>query len=250
MGRSKGIIVALLAAVALAVPQAVHADEHGLIVEAGVDKKLNKKLSLGLDAELRTRNDFRTVDRVSGGVGVRYKFTKWLKAEAGYEFLMYNNAEHLSCNEDGSYKHWRPSFYAPRHRFSFSLTADTDMDRVNVSIRERWQYTYRPEAQTTRYDFDDEAMEDCTVSGKGKNVLRSRIKFEYNIRHCKFTPSASMELYTTKSLEKTKLNVGCSYSLKKRHSFDLGYQFQLYNHSVAPEKVNTQHVTLGYNFKF
>ncbi len=250
MGRCKSIIPAAILAVALVCPVTSMADDSGLLVDAGVEKKINKTFSLNGSVELRTRNDFRTVDRVSVGVGARYKFTSWLKADVGYQLLIPNNSEKLTYNEDGSYNHWRPSFYAVRHRFAASLTGDVDLGRINVSLRERWQYTYRPEASTTRYDFDLEDWEDCTVRSKHTHVLRSRLKLEYNIPHTKLTPYVSAELYTSSSLEKTRFTVGASYTIKKRHSLDLGYRYQLYNSTVNPDECNTHHVTAGYTFKF
>ena len=130
------------------------------------------------------------------------------------------------------------------------VNGDVDLGRFNVALRERWQYTYRPEHSTTRYDFDNEYMEDCQVHAKGKHVLRSRLKLEYNIPHCKFTPAVSVEAYTGSSLEKTRFVVGGSYTHKKHHSFELGYHYQLYNHTVKPEAINTHHIVMGYAYKF
>ena len=46
------------------------ADDAGLIVSAGTSHKFNKKLTAGFDAEFRSRNNFRTAERVSLGVPV------------------------------------------------------------------------------------------------------------------------------------------------------------------------------------
>ena len=43
--------------------------ESGLLLEAEVEKKLSKKFSVALEADMRTRNDFKTMDRWSIGVG-------------------------------------------------------------------------------------------------------------------------------------------------------------------------------------
>ncbi len=249
MGRSKGIILALATAAAIAAPQAAQADDTGLILGAGVEEKLNKQVSINADAELRTRNDFQTIDHFVLGAGLKYKITPWLKADAGYQMLLNNNREHLTLHEDGSYNNWRLSYYGVRHRFYVSLTGDVNLGRFNLSLRERWAYTYRPEQSATRYDFDNEQMEQCIVKGKGKNVLRSRLKLEYNIPHCKFTPSLSAEVYTTRSLEKTKFTLGGSYTLRKHHQLEAGYVYQLHNTSVSTHP-DTHHIMLGYNYKF
>lgn len=234
---------------ALAMPVAVHADDSGLTLSVGVEEKLGKKASLEASAELRSRNNFRTVDHFVLGAGAKFKITRWLKADAGYQVLVNNNREHLSLHEDGSYNNWRESYYGVRHRFTASLTGDVDLGRFNVSLRERYQYTYRPERTVMRYDFDDGVMEDHVMHAKGKHVLRSRLKVDYNIPHCKFTPYMSAEVYTTGSLEKTKLGVGGTYTLKKHHQMEVGYYYQLHNHSVSTSP-DTHHLLLGYNYKF
>ena len=60
--------------------------EGGLILSAGAEKKVNKQLSVGVEADFRTRNDFKTVDRWSGSLGADYKLAKWLKADVGYVY--------------------------------------------------------------------------------------------------------------------------------------------------------------------
>ena len=47
--------------------------ESGLLLEAEAEKKLSKKFSVALEADMRTRNDFKTMDRWSIGVGGEYK---------------------------------------------------------------------------------------------------------------------------------------------------------------------------------
>ena len=251
MGRRKIILSLLLTAIATVAGYApAQADDTGLILDLGAEQKVSKHFSLGVVTELRTRNDFRTVDHFTLGVSGKYKITKWLKADAGYEVIVNNNREHLSKHADGKFNNWRPSYYGTRHRFTTSLTGDMDLGRFNISLRERYQYTYRPEVTTHRYDFDNEQMEPCIVEAKGKHILRSRLKLEYNIPHCKFTPSVSGEIYTDKSLEKTKFTLGGTYTLKKHHSLEMGYQYQLINHTVKHYNPDTHHIVLGYTYKF
>ena len=48
------------------------ADDAGLIASIGASHKFNKKLSVGAELEFRSRNDFRTADRVSLGADASY----------------------------------------------------------------------------------------------------------------------------------------------------------------------------------
>ena len=130
----------LLAALVLPALSWAGDDDAGLIVGVSVEKKLNKKASLSLETEFRSRNDFRTADRVNVGISGDYKLTKWLKADAGYQLLIDNNREKITYNpstvdEDGNevvnYNNWRPSYWGTRHRVFASLTGSYRLGRVD-----------------------------------------------------------------------------------------------------------------------
>ena len=95
--------------------------EGGLLLGAEANKKLSKELSISLEAELRTRNNFKTMDRWVVGLGAQYKLTNWLKADAGYKLLNTNFREDIDLKSSGAYNHWRPSYWGVKHRFYASL---------------------------------------------------------------------------------------------------------------------------------
>ena len=230
-------------------PTLSHADDAGLIASVGTSRKISKGLNAGFEAEFRSRNDFRTADRVSLGADVSYKLLPWLKAGAGYTLLIDNNREKITYQDDGvSYNNWRPSYWGLRHRFNVTLTASRKVQRVELSLRERWQYTYRPGKMVDNFDFDEGEWEDREVKGKGKNVLRSRLQLEWDIPKCKFDPFASVEFHTTRELEKTRFILGVNHTLKKKHSFKLYYRYQLSGSSI--DEPNIHMLGLGYTYKF
>ncbi len=252
MAGSKGkqlIANLLLVLFAALFPTLSHADDAGLITSIEASHKFSKKLSAGLEMEFRSRNNFRTADRVSLDANVSYKLLSWLKASAGYVLLIDNNREKLTFQDDGvSYNNWRPSYWGLRHRFNVALTASHKIQRVEVSLRERWQYTYRPSKMIDNFDFDEAEWEDHEVKGKGKNVLRSRLQLEWDIPKCKFDPFASVEFHTTRDLEKTRFVVGVAHSLKKKHEFKLYYRYQLTGSSS--DESNIHMLGMGYTYKF
>jgi len=222
-------------------------DDFGIWYSLGAQKKINDKLNVEAEAEFRTRNDSKTADRWTGALSVSYKILPWLKASGGYKLLYNNNREKITYNTNGDYNNWRPSFWGTRHRFHADLTASVNVGDFEFSLRERWQYTYRPEATTTRYDFDNSKWEDTTVSGKGKNVLRSRLQVEYDIPNCKITPYASVELYNAWSLDKTRYTLGADWKLTKQHVLGAYYRYQNINDDDDP---NGHVIGLSYKFKF
>jgi len=223
-------------------------DDFGMWYSVGAEKKIDKKFSVGAEVEFRTRNDSKTVDRWTGAIDASYKLLPWLKASAGYKFLYKNNKEKITYNSDGNYNNWRPSYWGNRHRFFADLTASVKTGDFEFSLRERWQYTYRPEATTTRYDFDNSKWEDTTVSGKGKNVLRSRLQVEYDIPNCKITPYANVELYNAWSIEKTRYTLGADWKLTKQHVLGAYYRYQSINDD--DDEPNGHIIGLSYKFKF
>lgn len=248
-GKGKQLIACLLVLCATLIPTPSLADDAGLVLSAEASHKFTKRLSASFEAEFRSRNDFRTADRVSIGPSVSYKVLPWLKASAGYNLLIDNNREKITYQDDGvSYNNWRPSYWSLRHRFNVSLTASHKVQRVEVSLRERWQYTYRPGKMIDNFDFDNGEWEDHEVRGKGKNVLRSRLQLEWDIPKCKFDPFASVEFHTTRDLEKTRFIVGVGHTIKKKHAFKAFYRYQLTG--SGSDEPNIHLLGLGYTYKF
>ena len=243
------VVTALLAVMSLT---ATAQTEGGLIAGAEVEKKVNKQLSVGFEAELRTRNDFKTMERWSLGLAASYKFNKWLKADAGYTLLNTNFREDISYKSSGAYNNWRPSYWGIRHRVHASLSGTYKFhNNLRLSLRERWQYTYRPEKTVTRWDFDNESWEDKVRAGKGKNQLRSRLQLEYDKKKALLTPYASVELYNSWAIEKIRYTVGTDINVTKSHTFNVFYRYQ--NMKNVEEDVydpDMHYIGVGYKFKF
>ncbi len=243
------LLAAMLLACIMALPSS--ADDSGLIVAAGVDKKVSKKLTVGAELEFRSRNNWRTADRLALSLDAQYKLLSWLKAGAGYELLVDNNPEKISYHTDGDLNNWRPSYWGTRHRLNATLTGTyTYKKRFSVSLRERYQFTCRPTHTTCRYDFDNAFWEDTDVNSRCKHVLRSRLKLEYDPRNCPVDPWASVEFFNALKLEKTRVQVGADYKIKKKHTLTLYYRYQAVNGDEDETETDMHMVGLGYNFKF
>ena len=246
-----------------AMAASAQSDDFGLWTSLEVQKKIDKKWSVGLEAEMRTRDDVKTVDRWSGGLDVSSKILKGLKVSAGYTFLWDNN-ERISYYEEGDKKvingavnagdpKKRAQYWGPRHRFSVSLTGEKSFGPWGFSLRERWQYTYRPEhtvAERWSYYDEDWDGEEHTYRGKGKNVLRSRFQIEYDKKNFALKPYANVELFNAWSLEKTRLTVGTDWELSKQHSLGAFYRYQIVNSNDFDDEVNRHILGLTYKFTF
>lgn len=249
----KTIIYRALAAAALlcAAPTAGATDgsDFGLWFDAGAEKKLGKQWSLSLDLGYRSRSDARITDRMSAGLAAEYKFTKWLKAGAGYDLLYDHREPKVTYHKkSGTVNKITPAYWGLRHRFHFDLTGDVDLGRFNFSLRERYQYTYRPVASQKKYDTDTQEWED--VKSKGNHLLRSRLQVEYNIKHCPVDPFASVELFHGKGgLQKTRYTGGLEWKITKQHALKLAYRYQA-THEDDDDEPDRHVVSLSYGFKF
>ena len=245
-------LAALLCVFHLSLLTASAQSEGGLLLGAEAEKKLDKKLSVSLEGELRTRNNFKTMDRWAFGVGVQYKLTKWLKADAGYKLLNTNFREDIDLKNNGAYNHWRPSYWGMKHRFYASLAGSYKFsNNIKLELRERWQYTYRPEKTVERWDFDNDTWEDKARTGKGKNQLRSRFEVSYDRKRALFTPFASVELYNSWGIEKIRYNIGTDLRLSKQHNLSIYYRYQDMKHVDADDyEPNMHYLGASYKFKF
>jgi opacity protein-like surface antigen len=237
-------------------------DDFGLDFSVEAEKKIDKQWSVSLEGELRRRDDAKTNDRWSIGLGVDYKIAKWVKASAGYS-LLYDNTKRIRYSDqedvdDGDFDEVGmpkkcAQYWAPRHRFNVSLTFDKKLfGDFRFSLRERWQYTWRPEHTVSeRWSYLDEAYDGKakTYGGSGKNVLRSRLQVEYDRKGLSLTPYANVEFWNAWKLQKTRYTVGLDWKLSKQHAVGAFYYYQKVNDDDDLEP-NRHLLGVSYKFKF
>lgn len=253
--RNLILVLALIPAMAFA------QDDFGTLISVSGEKKLSKTITLGMEAEMRTRDNMKTVDRWLGGVSVSYKLTSWLKMAASYQFL-YDNNERISYydEDDGKVKKGivnigdpkkRAQYWGPRHRFNLSLTGSYKIGNVGLSLRERWQYAYRPKHTVEeRWSFYDEDWdgEEHTYSAKGKHQLRSRLQATYKIKNFPATPYVNVEFFNAMDLEKTRINVGADWKINKKNEITTFYRYQTVHGDDS--EVDIHLIGLEYKVKF
>ena len=227
-------------------------DEFGMWYELGVEKKLSKRLTVDLGLEHRSRNNHQNVDRWSGSVGFDYKLTKWLKAGASYAYLYDYNPESYTYREkDGvtELNKRTQTYFGSRHRVNVSLTGSYDFGVVSASLRERWQYTYRPHVDNMRMDYQHEDLGyDYPVKGKGKNVWRNRLQLKYKTKKtCR--PYVSAESYVAKGLDKMRYTAGTEIKINKHNWIDAFYLFQK-TYDDDWDEGNRHVLGVGYTYKF
>ncbi len=267
------LLLATLCLLPLLSVNAQEKDDFGVWGTFEATKKINKKLKLDFEVELRTTDGFGDIERASAGVGATYKFTKWLRASAGYIF-MYNqyldekNIKEIAVDDNDAFLGYNynidHAYWTERHRFHITVAGEWKIGRVEFTLRERLQYTRTNSAYTdeTKYrweatDFDEngnllweftDKTEPEYKEPKNNLTLRSRLNAKWDIPKCKFTPFASAELYTRfdkwKGCDKMRYRIGTNYSINKDNSVSLYYLFE---HSTDSSEANTHAIGIGYS---
>ena len=155
-------IYGLVVVVLCIVPAFLHAQEKDFTTwaSAGFIYKVKPAFTLSGKLEWRTKDDLGKTDRWGLDVGGAYSVLPFLKVAAGYEIHYRNRGE-------ASWKF--------RHRYHFDGTLSTRVQRLKVSLRERFQHTFDSSGDEFRW--------------------RSRVKLAYDIPKCKIEPYASVEMY-------------------------------------------------------
>ena len=283
---------ALFFAVLLAFPLlGIHAqgDGVGLWTDVEGETKLSKGLGLSFDAGYRARDNFAASDRASVGVGLSYKnktLAPWLKVDAGYTFIYKNTPgkttiKYLTDGTTPKHMNVDAAYWGPRHRATASLTGSFKVGRFKLSLRERYQYTYRvaTTCQRTRYYYnplydlfkdinpdieewylnEDATDEDYSYMTDAKNPkhyhkLRSRFAASYDIRKSKFEPFAEVEAFndltSNFALEKMRYTIGTDYKLSKTSKLSLYYRYQSEFSDDDDDETGGHIVGLSYSFDF
>ena len=199
-------------------PGVVNTNDFRGRVEGSFEWEPIKDLSLEAGVQLRLNNDLGSVDCFHTSFGAEYEVCKYFSL--GAEYILING-----------YESDKKAWDMPRHRLNVNLTGSVKFGRVELSLRERLQTTFR--------------TDDVNVYEKPQNemILRSRLMAEYSIRHSKWTPYVLFELHNTLNAPKVVQNykefplsydnyitryragVGTKFRITRNHRLDFYYYF-------------------------
>ncbi len=251
-------------------------DNFGTWAELGIQKELSPYWDLGGEFEYRSQEK----DRFGIGVGVGYNPSKYFKLGASYNFLYSHKPEKMNKMEydEDELVGYRitQGYWTPRHRAGFNATGTVKLWKwLRISLRERYQFTYRPEQTIDRTDF--EISESFTPEGSyteryetpnpktreslSTHFLRSRLKLAYDRKKAHLCPFVSCELYNNLgggeefNLEKLRASIGADYKITSHHSVTVAYLLNWYIQDDAAHHFESLHkrlhvMNIGYNFKF
>ena len=142
--------------------------DMGAWISGGVDwSVIPKRVILSFDEEIRLKDNFSNPGKAYSNLSASFKLLPWLKAGTSYSFIMTKN----SAGE------WRA-----RHRGAVSLTASVRLGDFKVSLREKFQATYKA------YEVNPYQSPQTDLA------LKSRLKIEYDPVYSKWTPYVAAEV--------------------------------------------------------
>lgn len=239
--KLKKLYIAAVFAVFACLP----ATAQELWTSAAFKTSFGKNWGVGAEAEYRTHDGLKSSERVTFGVSGEYK-QRYFKVDAGYKYMLGHTLEETT--KKGNIV---PPYWIGRHRAYVSLTGRVKLGRFELSLRERYQFTHRLGKWVPKFEGDGVTQkEDEWVSPKDKNVLRSRLQCDYNIRKSPFTPYVGIEMYNDLgsgfSVEKVRYTVGSEYKINKKNRVELFYRFV---QGVGAGNSNSNVIGVGYSFK-
>jgi len=93
--------------------------------------------------------------------------------------------------------------------------------------------------------------DDYVRSGKGKNLLRTRLEVSWDKKRALFTPYANVEFYNSLAIEKIRYTVGTDIRLNKQHGLGVYYRYQqMHNVDADDYDPDMHYLGVSYKFKF
>ena len=201
--------------------------DFGIRFGAEISKKLTKKIELQFEEEIRLNQNVTEYDRSMTTLGGSYAINKTFKAGVFYTYIYANN------QDDG--------YYESRHRFGGWIQAAQKLNRFKITLREKFQDTYRDE-DLGNYKYNP------------KTYLRSKLEVSYNIKKSPFTPYLSAEMHyqlnnpSGNETDKWRYTAGTEYTINKKFTIDLFYRLDKEINVKNPANISVIGTMLKYRF--
>lgn len=190
--------------------------------KVAMDIPLSQKVKLTWGEQLRTKDSFRSVDKILSSLSVAY--TPWKFLEVGTEYAFVNEWQ---GKQDGSDIRWRT-----KHRWNIDITEKLTAGRFELSLRERVRMEFRG-YEANKY-----------TDPNPFTTLRTRLKAAYK-NPLRWKPYAYVELYTTLNapkrvenclrdplerdnyINRVRIVLGSELKISDKHKMDFHYMLNL-----------------------
>jgi hypothetical protein len=195
-----------------------------------LEYKFNKKLSFGLEEQLRLKENISQIDEYFTEISTEYDLTKNFSIGAGARFIKENDNE------------GKIQGYENHFRFQLDAAYKHKIDQFSLKYRLRYQNKNELGISTSEGDYANQH-------------IRLKTSIGYNIKNWKLDPDFSAELFNhfekneENGFDKYRLSIGTDYDLKKYGKINLYYQFEKELNSTNPNSLNVIGLKYKYTFK-
>jgi hypothetical protein len=190
--------------------------------EIGVGYKLDKKQSLAFD--LTTRHGAGGVQTFFPQISYKYKLNKYIRPSLDYRYIG-------SRTEEGNFTY--------QHRLNVNVQTNYDLDRLQLGLRARYQFTTNRLAANYEPEFGE--------------AFRIKPSIVYDIKKSVLLPKASMEFFTGPMdvqqgyhLNRIRWSIGLGFDWDGPHTLELAY---LYDQRInSPGSLNRAILNFSYGY--
>lgn len=183
------------------------ATDLGLWAGAGVEKKINKSLSVNLNTQFRFTDNISVLRAYLGEVGVSYKLTKRWEVSGYYRYIGRRKKNDAKTGYE----------YRPYHRFYADIAYDRKIWKLKFDYRLRYQNQFKDDNET--------GLENDS------SYLRNKFGLSYPNKS-RFTPYVSTDLFYQlgTGFDQMRNKAGVEIEITKNSKIDLSgftdYQLQ------------------------
>lgn len=190
--------------------------------EAGVSYKLDKKQSIAFD--LTTRHGAGGVQTFFPQLSYRYKVNKYIRPSIDYRYIGSRTLE-------GNFTY--------QHRLNANLQLAHEINRLQLGLRLRYQYTANRLASNFEPEFGQ--------------AFRIKPSLAYDIKKTDLEPQISMEFFNGPldgqngyHLNRIRWSVGFGYAINSTHAIEIAY---LYDQRInSPGALNRAILNFSYGY--
>ena len=190
--------------------------------EVGVGYKLDKKQSLAFD--LTTRHNAGGIQTFFPQISYKYKINKYIRPSLDYRYIG-------SRTDEGNFTY--------RHRINTNLQFNYQIERLELGLRMRYQFTTNRLADNFEPEFGE--------------AFRLKPSIVYDVKKSVLLPQASMEFFTGPMdgqqgyhLNRIRWSVGLGFDWDGPHTLELAY---LYDQRImSPGALNRAILNFSYGY--
>ena len=196
----------------------------------GLEYKLNKKWNIGIEEQLRLKEDISTIDEYFTQLNTEYSVSKNFKLGGGLRYIRENDNE--------------GKIQGYENHFRFNADASFKQHINNFTIKYRLRYQNKNELGVSNSEGD-----------YANQHIRFKTAIGYNFKNWKLDPKFSAEIFNhfeegkKNGYDKYRLTIGTEYKLKNLGEIKIFYSIEKELNERFPKTTNIIGLKYTYTIK-